>query len=393
MKGIKRKTKIVYVLILLFAIFSCKNEKRHKNEVKKIPVFKITSTDTISFGYHNQIYDIKETKSKDFRMLLNISNNDVSLKSNNKFITISKEGRVKDEQNISFKHSLTDYVEFGNGFYTINTLRVTMGKNYTHDFLSKYDTNWNLLWEKELKTHKYPAGNSFIRLFDKDSLMLITDSYNKKEYGFAIQKFDKKGTIMSNVFFNKYDNPLTVTKTFDNHFLISTFKTKSDSLILIKKEINNKTIWKKTLDKNIYPKQIFQTKDKSFIIYGTIQNTNSRNSLIVFKIDKKGKIIWEKSINMNYYEQAGNVIENKNNFVFSSAITPTKDNGSFAYIFELDNNGKLISDKKFDFMLGISSVPYLIDNNERITMISQKWIGEFGDPFHDILIINRIKKQ
>ncbi|WP_435263493.1 hypothetical protein [Tenacibaculum sp. nBUS_03] len=316
------------------------------------------------------------------RILLSIEDStEELLQPKNTFITISKKGEIINEKNISFNYSLTDYIESDNGFYTINTLRVTMGKNFTHDFLGKYDEDWKLLWKKELSTHKYPAGNSFLYSYNKDSLVLLTDYSDKKDYGLSLQKFDKEGNLKSKIFNRKYNNPLTVTKTFDEQLLISTLDNEYDSLILLKKDFNNRITWEKSFDKNIFPKQIIQAKDSSFLIYGTEYEINSTKHLTVLKLDKLGGLIWKKTINKNYYEEAGNIIEYGNNFLFSSTITPINDGGDFPYIFELDQNGTLISDKKFNFYLGISSVPYLINDSKTITMITQNWIGEFGDIF------------
>ena len=113
--------------------------------------------------------------------------------------------------------------------------------------------------------------------------------------------------------------------------------------------------------------------------------------LKIIVLDEEGNLKWSKETKQNYYEKPGNLIETKEgNYLFSSTITPIKDKGDRAYIFELNRNGELTFERKFEYSVGISSVPYLIRTEGQITMIGQKWIGKFGEPFNDIFYITKL---
>ena len=109
------------------------------------------------------------------------------------------------------------------------------------------------------------------------------------------------------------------------------------------------------------------------------------------KLDKDGNLQWQKDIKQNISGMPGNIIETKSgNYLFSSTIEPIKDKGHKAYLFELDKNGELIFERNFTYDVGIGNVPFLIRSEGQITMIFQKWIGKFGDPFHDIIQIIKL---
>ena len=85
------------------------------------------------------------------------------------------------------------------------------------------------------------------------------------------------------------------------------------------------------------------------------------------------------------------MIETKDgHFLFSSFIIPTKDNREYTYLFELDENGDMTYENKFEYSLGTQSIPLLLKGNEQVIMISQKWIGKFGEPFHDIILLTKL---
>lgn len=377
--------KVIFVLLLVIS-FGCKKEKAKSEE----PTFKIISSDSISLGYDHHIRLFK-SKNDNNKFLLNYVIDD-TLETTEFIVSLTDNGRIINSSKVNFKHFLTDYVECNDGFYTIETLRVTMGKSYTHDFLCKYDNNWNKLWEKELKTEKHPAGNSFICLNKDKSLTLVSDAKNNNQYGLSIKKLQSNGELVTNSFYSEFNDPLTITTTSEHDILISTFSKKSNYLTLILTKINGEILWKSTLNESIIPKQIKQLKDNSFILIGTKYIENSRQKVVVVKLNSKGQIIWKKELSKHYYEEAGNIIVLDNNYLFSSSVNLNKNGRTFPYIFEINNDGKLIMEKRFSFELSSPSTPLIIKNDKYLTLISLNRTVNSNDPFENYISINRISK-
>lgn len=377
--------RIVFVLLLIISL-SCKKEKAESEE----PSFKIISSDSISLGYDHHIRLFKSENDNN-KFLLNYAI-DNTLETTESIVGLTDNGKIINNSKVNFNNSLTDYVKSIDGFYTIETLRVTMGKSYTHDFLCKYDKNWNKLWEKELKTEKYPAGNSFICLNKDKSLTLVSDAYKENEYGVIFEQFDFNGNLISSIFHKDYGNPYTLTSTSDNNILTTTLNEKSDYPTLILTKINGEILWKSTLNESIIPKQIKQLKGNSFILIGTKYIENSRKKVVVAKLNSKGQIIWKKELSKHYYEEAGNIIILDNNYLFSASVNLNKNGRSFPYIFEINKDAKLISEKRFNFELSGSSTPLIIKNDKYLTLISLNRIVNSNDPFENYISINRISK-
>ncbi len=377
--------KVVFVLLLVIS-FGCKKEKAESEE----PTFKIISSDSISLGYDHNIRLFKSENDNN-KFLLNYAIDD-TLETTEFIVSLTDNGRMINSSKVNFNHLLTDYVKSIDGFYTIETLRVTMGKNYTHDFLCKYDNKWNKLWEKELKTEKHPAGNSFICLNKDKSLTLVSDAHKENQYGVILEQFDFNGNLISSIFHKEYGNPYTLTSTADNNILIITLNEKSDYPTLILTKINGEILWKSTLNETIIPKQIKQLKDNSFILIGTKYIENSRQKVVVVKLNSKGQIIWKKESSKHYYEETGNIIVSDNNYLITASVNLYKDGESFPYIFKINKDGKLISEKRFNFELSESSTPLLVKNRKYLTLISLNRIVNSNDPFENYISINRIAK-
>ncbi|MFY8188164.1 MAG: hypothetical protein ACOVLC_09415 [Flavobacterium sp.] len=155
------------------------------------------------------------------------------------------------------------------------------------------------------------------------------------------------------------------------------------------------TIWTRK-HPHFYSKQTMLTSNEDLVFYGSnyspiAEQKNTYHYLKIIVLDKAGNLKWQKDIKQNYYESAGNFIETKDgNCLFSSTITSIKDQGDRAYIFELNRNGDLTFERKFEYPVGIGSIPYLIRTEGQITMIGQKWIGKFGEPFKDIIHLTKL---
>ncbi|TCP28183.1 hypothetical protein EV195_101345 [Tenacibaculum skagerrakense] len=377
--------RIIFILIVVIS-FACKREKTKPKEL----TFEIISSDSVSLGYNHHIRLFKSENDNN-KFLLNYSTNN-TLETTESIIDLTNDGEIINNSKVNFNNSLTDYVKSIDGFYTIETLRVTMGKSYTHNYLCKYDNKWNKIWEKELKTTKFPAGNSFIYNIEDKKIILISDAYNGNQYGLIFEQFDFNGNLISSIFYKELGNPYSVTKTSENNILISSLDEKSDYLTLFLSKINGEILWKSTLNESIVPKQIKQLRDNSFILIGTKYVKNSRKIIVVAKLNSDGKILWKKELSKHYYEEAGNFVILDNNYLFSACVSLYKDGESFPYIFEINKDGKLISEKRFDFELSNSSTPLIIKNNKYLTMVSLYRVVDSNDPSDNYISINRISK-
>lgn len=392
--------KIVTIILMLLTLFSCIGlEKQNKrNKITELHHKEIGES-SISLGEHNTLLDYKPTADKNYLLYLRTKQRDNNIdKYDFYFLKISPKGDSIGSMPVSFNYSLTDYIEFDQFYYAVTTDRRTMG-GYTKDFLNKYDKNWKLIWSKKIDKPKYPDGLTVLTLTRNNEILLVADELLPKttENGISIRRYDLDGKLIAeNVLLTKGPGiPISIIQsTDDNYYLTATQydqETNVNFLWLMKLTQKGDTIWTKKYP-HFYAQQTILTTSGDLICYGSNyslteeQKTHNRY-LRIFKLDKEGNLIWQREMFMqNYRENPGNVIETKDgSYLFSSSITPVKDKGDRAFIFELDPYGDLTFSRKFDYSVGISSVPFLIRTEGQITMIGQKWIGEFGDPFHDII--------
>lgn len=194
-------------------------------------------------------------------------------------------------------------------------------------------------------------------------------------------------------------NPISIIKSADDNFYLTAnkydHKAKSASLWLMKLTQNGDTVWTKQYP-NFSPHKTILTADGDLLFYGSdyyeVENQHSASRCLkVICLDREGALKWQKAVKQNYYEEPVNVVETKNgNFLFSSVITPIRDQGDHIYIFELDKNGKLTFEEQLEYHVGLGNVPFLIRIEEQITVVGQKWIGKFGQPFDDIIQITQL---
>jgi len=292
------KNTAVIILTLLILV-SCNGQVKQNDCVEETKSkYQDINEYSISFGEHNSILDCKPTDDNNYLLFIYAASiENFPPKRDFYILKINSAGDTINSLPINFENFYTNYIEFDEFYYVVDTDRRTMG-GYTKDFLNKCDKNWKLIWSK-----KYP------------------------------------------------------------HF---------------------------------YPQQTILTNNGNFVFYGSNDSPDDEQEihhhyLKIIALDKDGNLKWQKDIKQNYDEKAGNVLETKDgNFLFSSTITPIKNKGRIAYIFELNTNGNLTFERKFEYPVGINSVPYIIRAKGQITMIGQKWIGKFGEPFKDVIQITKL---
>ena len=396
------KTAVITILAFL-TLTTCKGQEKKNDTLndKKLKYEELGDT-TFSLGGHVSILYCKPTIDKNFRIYLRTNPNDDIHKQDHSFLTIGAKGDSISHIPIQFQHFLTDYIELEDCFYVVTTDRRTMG-GYTKDFLNKYDKNWKHIWTKNIDKPKYPSGNSILRLTNNNELILISDEYQPKtsNVGISIRLYNLDGKIISEklILTKGYSNPISIIPATDSNFYLTAEQydreSNINSLWLMKLTQKGDTIWTKKYP-HFYPRQTVLSRNGDLVFYGSnyslIEDEKTYfQYLKIVVFDEEGNLKWSKDTKQNYYEKPGNLIETKEgNYLFSSTITPIKDKGDRAYIFELNRNGELTFERKFEYSVGISSVPYLIRTEGQITMVGQKWIGKFGEPFKDIIHLTKL---
>lgn len=382
---------------------SCKGQEKNNDIVidKKLKYEELGDT-TFSLGGYVSILDYKPTIDKNFRFYLRTNPKDDIHKQEHSFLTIGAKGDSISHIPFQFQHFLTDYIELEDCFYVVTTDRRTMG-GYTKDFLNKYDKNWRLIWTKNIDKPKYPSGNSILRLTNNNELIMISDEYQPKtsNVGISIRLYNLDGKIISEklILTKGHSNPISIIPATDSNFYLTAEQydreSNINSLWLMKLTQKGDTIWTKK-HAHFYPQQTVLSSNGDLVFYGSnyspIEEQKTHyHYLKIIVLDEEGNLKWNKDIKQNYYEKPGNLIETKEgNYLFSSTITPIRDKGDRAYIFELNKSGDLTYGRHFEY--SIHNVPYLIRTEGQITMIGQKWIGKFGDPFNDIFYITKLNE-
>lgn len=396
------KTTAITILTLL-TLASCNGQVKQIDRAEETkPKYQDISESSVSFGGHNSILDCKPTADNNYLLYLRTNPNDNIYKQDFYFLKINPKGDSLNSLPISFEHFLTDYIELDEFYYVVTTDLRTMG-GYTKDFLSKYDKNWKLIWSKKIDKPKYPDGSTVLTLTKNNEILLIANEFIPKttKIGISVRRYNLDGKLISeNLMLTKaHSNPISIIPTSDSNFYLTAEQYDQteniNSLWLMKLTQTGDTIWTKKYP-HFYSRQTILTSTGNLVFYGSNYSPSDEQKihyhyLKIIMLDKDGNLKWQKDIKQNYYERAGNLIETKDgNYLFSSTITPIKDKGDRAYIFELSKNGNLTFERKFEYSAGISSVPHLIRTEGQITMIGQKWIGKFGEPFKDVVQITKL---
>lgn len=396
---------ILFQIILCFSLTCfCQDEKIEFNTSDR---YSIISQYTLSYGRDNRIVILQKDNTEKFDLILNVEQDNIKDVEYgygiNYNIKISPNGDTLYKKIIWFKNFQPTYIEREDCYFVVSSDGNLV--DYSKSYLSKCDKNWNLLWTKSIGKPQFPCGNTVLSYTSNNELLFISEEIqnpgnSKSIYGISIKRFNLSGKLIQEKFYKKkqYSDPVSLIETYDKNYLITastSYREKSD-LWLIKINSFGDTLWTRVVN-DFSPSITKELKDSSIILYGRDycwpeSAPLSSMFLKIIKVSKTGSLIWEKVINENYYEIEGNFIELSNgNCLFSSSVEPVKDNGEKAYIFELDKSGNKVYDKRFEFSLGIWGVPFLIMGENQITMISQKRIGNFGDPFHFIILFTILK--
>ncbi len=393
----------ILIIASLLTLVSCNvQEKQIDLKQQSDSLYEVMSEATIRFGEHTTILNFKPTADKNYLLFIRTEPKNDGPKNEFYFLKISPKGDSIGSWAVAFEHLLTDYIELEHCYYVVTTDRRTMG-GYTTDFLHKYDKNWKLIWTKKIDKPKYPDGSTVLTLTNNKELLLIANEFlpRSQKKGISFKRYNLDGNLISErmILTKCVSNPISMIPSNDNTYYLTTEqydeKANFNSLWLLKLNQKGDTLWTKKIP-HFHAHQTMLTKQGELLFYGSNYSSSEEREehpryLKIIKLDQSGNLLWQKEIKQYYYEDPGNVIRNKiGNYLFSSTIIPIKDKGSRTFLFELDEKGNLIFSRKFDNSAGINSIPYLIRTEGQITLIGQQWIGQFDDPFHDVIHITTL---
>jgi len=390
-------------LLSFFTFVSCNGQGKQNDSVIEIkPKYEEISQTTIRIGGHVSILDYRPIADNNHLLYLRANPKEEIHKQDFYFLTINSKGDSINSYPIRFDNFFADFIELDDFYYVVTTDRRTMG-GFTKDLLNKYDKNWKLIWSNRIDKPKYPTGSTVLILTNNNEILLIANECipESSKTGISFRRYNLEGTLISEnlILTKEMSNPISIIKSNDDNFYLTAelYNRQSDinSLWLMKLSQAGDTIWTKSYP-HFFSRQTNLTRNGDLIFYGSNYSQSDERKthhhyLKIIVLDRKGNLKWQKEIKQNYYERPGNFLETKDgNYLFASTITPIKDKGSRAYLFELDSNGDLTFERKFEYPVGINSVPFIFRTEGQITMVGQKWIGKFGEPFKDIIHITKL---
>ncbi|MBK8808126.1 MAG: hypothetical protein IPO21_16430 [Bacteroidales bacterium] len=394
--------KLITFIVLILFLFSCvpkTDTDRCEAKLESESKLKEICRDTISFGSENSIRSFKLNIDTTSCFFINSNIFDTISKHSIHFLRLSSQGKVVEKFPVKFQSVIMDYIENDECFFAISTDRSTMG-GPSVDYLCKYDKKWKLLWINEIASGMPPCSKSIITIGSNNEILVISD-IKKNCSGLVFYRFSLDGKKISERYF-RTDNmcsPFTLMQSNDaNYYLTASLyeaHSHSSLLWLLKIDLFGDTIWTKKYP-DFYPNYAIFTKSSDLLFYGSNYSNKSDSSsgnmyIKIISTDLSGNVKWINEIKQNYSEYPGNVVELENdNFLFSSSIIPHKDSSHFSYLFVLNSNGILLSEKKFNFSIGRISVPIIVNSDNGISMLDYIQTDSFKTPFSNKIIITKL---
>lgn len=233
--------------------------------------------------------------------------------------------------------------------YSVDTIPENLGyiisgnkhtPQVSYNYLLKTDIAGDLEWYQEYDNpigYRCTAGNtadggfyllssSFDSLLNKPILTLV--------------KTDSNGTVL---WAKSYAYMLVpeihgfIKQTMDSGFILS-----SEWGTIIKTNSLGDTLWTRIIE-NIQISSIFQSKDSSFMITGTLFTQSPNYYGLLFKLDPRGNLLWAKTFkDGNSIQGLGNIIESENGdytFFGTTNINPK------LYLLKINSNGDTLFTK------------------------------------------------
>jgi hypothetical protein len=404
------RMKFFYSLLLSVLFFSCYSHAVTDGAPGSDSLrYEIISETSLAYADNNHLFDrIKKTTEGNYVFLLRTepSIDKQNLYGDRFLLTLSPDGDTLERKQVYDNFISPEYIELEDHYYVLAQDFDTMAPE-GWIYLSKYDKNWKLLWRKTIGKPVAPDSNAELVLTSKKELLVIADEEqipgdHKTRPGLSVSRYLGDGNLISRKFYRQKDllTSVSIIPSLDNHYFVSSFLygPAGRAFRILKINDAGDTLWTKD-HKNFDPKHALQLKDSSLLFYGSDYTcmekvTDSCQFTVVLKTDKNGNLLWRKELKGNHNEIQGNMVALQNShYLFSTAIEPVKDKGWFVYIYELDKDGNRVFHKKFNFPAGSQNAPVLLQGNNQVTLVSEKWIGKFGEPFRDAILITRMKEK
>ncbi len=373
---------------------------------KKIPdddwtglAYKEIERKTIAIQRHNRIIDYKKTPDNKYILYLRTDDghgNDFY------YLTLSSKGDSLSAVKVRGPKKLFTYEVHDSCLYAVSSDIQTM-EGYTSDYIYCFDTSWNHKWTKHIDVPKPPDGAAFLAITENGHIIIISNESDTANLSY--RSFDLYGEMISEKPLSQegQNYPVSINKSSDNNYILSiqeySSETRTHYLSLIKINQDGKIIWTKK-QPNFFPSKTILSKNGDIVVYGyynspILSEKEQGDYVKVALFDTVGNVKWVKEIKKYFESNPSCVIETKDgNFMFSSIVEKAFNHEKLAYIFELNKKGELTFEKQFNIHVGTSSrhAP-ILQSDDQLTLVFQKWIGKHGDPHHDLIQIIKFKEK
>ena len=183
---------------------------------------------------------------------------------------------------------------------------------------------------------------------NSDSWILKLDLKGTVEWEKTFEKSEKEDILYS-IQQTTDDGYITVGFTFVNQYIgLESYIEYSESALILKLDSKGTVEWEKTFEGSGYGSvhSVQQINDGNYIVAGETKSKESTNyNKWIFKLDQNGKLIWEKKIGDDD-NKLFSIQQTKDLGYIAAGISETY-NGIEAWISKLDNNGNTKWNKKF----------------------------------------------
>lgn len=269
------KTYLLLLLVLI-SLYSCK-EDNPKTLAAKKEFYPHTEKLEVDYSYF--------ITDDDFANILFKKNK--RLKDNQiQFYQLQEDTIIKESFNYRLPHMYMNMVKIDSSYFILHTNFHTMGKQKTHDVITKYDKTFKVVNDFKIDMNRQAPSKSFIlKNSDIDFIYVSTDLKYKELEKLYLQKFSpninvigKAKKLISKTVNHCY-RPILVSKVDKGILIISdvsSYNSKDKIYEMLKLDLDFNVLWKKELEVKGEIKKVFDFKEarKIVIVYGEDNDQN-----------------------------------------------------------------------------------------------------------------------